>query len=37
VIRLLPPLTIPWEQLDEALDIIETAVEAAVQKTAAAA
>lgn len=37
VIRLLPPLTIPWEQLDEALDIIETSVEAAVQKTAATA
>lgn len=32
VIRLLPPLTIPFDQLDEALDIIEASVEAAVQK-----
>lgn len=30
VIRLLPPLTIPMEQLDEALDIIEASVEAAI-------
>jgi 4-aminobutyrate aminotransferase-like enzyme len=37
VIRLLPPLTIPWEQLDEALDIMEASVEAAVQRTAEAA
>jgi len=36
VIRLLPPLTIPWGQLDEALDILETAVEAAVQRQAVA-
>ena len=36
VIRLLPPLTIPWEQLDEALDIIEASVESAVQGTAVA-
>lgn len=34
VIRLLPPLTIPMDQLHEALDIIEASVEAAVQKTA---
>jgi 4-aminobutyrate aminotransferase/(S)-3-amino-2-methylpropionate transaminase len=34
VIRLLPPLTIPMDQLAEALDIIEASVEAAVQKTA---
>ena len=34
VIRLLPPLTIPMEQLDEALDIIEASIEAAAQKTA---
>lgn len=31
VIRLLPPLTIPFDQLDEALDIIEASVEAAIQ------
>lgn len=30
VIRLLPPLTIPMAQLDEALDIIEASVEAAI-------
>ena len=35
VIRLLPPLTTPWEQVDEALDIIEAALEAAVMKAAA--
>jgi 4-aminobutyrate aminotransferase/(S)-3-amino-2-methylpropionate transaminase len=35
VIRLLPPLTIPMEQLQEALDIIEASVETAVQKQAA--
>lgn len=34
VIRLLPPLTIPMDQLTEALDIIEASVEAAIQKTA---
>ncbi len=34
VIRLLPPLTIPMEQLDEALDIIEASIEAAVQTVA---
>lgn len=33
VIRLLPPLTIPMEQLDEALDIIEASVEAAIAAT----
>ncbi|MDM7255101.1 MAG: 4-aminobutyrate--2-oxoglutarate transaminase [Paracoccus sp. (in: a-proteobacteria)] len=33
VIRLLPPLTIPMAQLDEALDIIEASVEAAVAAT----
>ena len=37
VSRLLPPLTIPMGQLDEALDIIEASVEAAVQKTGAGA
>ncbi len=34
VIRLLPPLTIPFAQLDEALGILEASVEAAIQKTA---
>jgi len=34
VIRLLPPLTIPLEQLDEALDIIEQSLEAALAKAA---
>lgn len=34
VIRMLPPLTIPMEQLAEALDIIEASVEAAIQKAA---
>lgn len=34
VIRLPPPLTIPIEQLDEALDIIEAPVETAVMKKA---
>lgn len=34
VIRLLPPLTIPMDQLAEALDIIEASVEAAIQKAA---
>ncbi|MDQ1901066.1 4-aminobutyrate--2-oxoglutarate transaminase [Paracoccus sp. WLY502] len=35
VIRLLPPLTIPMAQLDEALDIIEASVEAATMRQAA--
>ena len=35
VIRLLPPLTIPMEQLDEALAILESALEAAVMKISA--
>ena len=35
VIRLLPPLTIPMAQLDEALSIIEASIEAAVMKKAA--
>ncbi|UWP88350.1 4-aminobutyrate--2-oxoglutarate transaminase (plasmid) [Aliiroseovarius crassostreae] len=34
-VRLLPPLTIPMEQLDEAMDIIEASIEAAISKTAA--
>lgn len=34
VVRLLPPLTIPMEQLDEALNIIEASLEAAVHKSA---
>ena len=29
-VRLLPPLTVPMEQLDEALDILETSIEAAI-------
>jgi 4-aminobutyrate aminotransferase/(S)-3-amino-2-methylpropionate transaminase len=37
VVRLLPPLTIPFDQLEEGLDILETSVEAAISKTAAAA
>ncbi len=37
VVRLLPPLTTPDAQVDEALDIIESAFEAAISKTAAAA
>ncbi|WP_193175215.1 4-aminobutyrate--2-oxoglutarate transaminase [Oricola nitratireducens] len=37
VVRLLPPLTTPMEQVDEALDILEGALEAAVAKTATAA
>ena len=32
VIRLLPPLTIPFDQLDEALAILEASIEAAIQK-----
>jgi len=35
VIRLLPPLTIPTDQLHEALDILEASIEAAVMKKAA--
>ncbi|KFI32914.1 4-aminobutyrate aminotransferase [Haematobacter missouriensis] len=35
VIRLLPPLTTPWAQVDEALDIIEASIEVAVMKAAA--
>ena len=34
VIRLLPPLTIPFDQLDEALAILEASIEAAIQKAA---
>jgi 4-aminobutyrate aminotransferase len=37
VVRLLPPLTIPFEQLDEGLDILEASIEGAISKTAAAA
>jgi 4-aminobutyrate aminotransferase/(S)-3-amino-2-methylpropionate transaminase len=33
-IRLLPPLTTPIEMVDEALDMIEASVEAAIAKTA---
>nr|WP_281501311.1 4-aminobutyrate--2-oxoglutarate transaminase [Aliiroseovarius sp. S1123] len=36
-VRLLPPLTVPFEQVDEALDIIEASIEAAISKTAVAA
>ena len=34
VIRLLPPLTIPFDQLEEALDILEASVEAALVQPA---
>ncbi|MFN3936416.1 MAG: 4-aminobutyrate--2-oxoglutarate transaminase [Gemmobacter sp.] len=37
VVRLLPPLTTPFEQVDEALDIIEASVEAAITRVATAA
>jgi 4-aminobutyrate aminotransferase/(S)-3-amino-2-methylpropionate transaminase len=37
VIRLLPALTIPFDVLEEGLDILEASIEAAIQKTAAAA
>jgi 4-aminobutyrate aminotransferase len=37
VVRLLPALTIPFEVLEEGLDILEAAIETAIQKTAAAA
>lgn len=36
VIRLLPPLTTPWDMFDEALDILEVSIEAALSKAAAA-
>lgn len=37
VVRLLPPLTTPWEHVDEALDIIEASLEAAMSKSRTAA
>ncbi|NUH63963.1 4-aminobutyrate--2-oxoglutarate transaminase [Sulfitobacter sp. S0837] len=37
VVRLLPPLTIPMAQVDEALDILEASIEAAVGQARAAA
>jgi 4-aminobutyrate aminotransferase/(S)-3-amino-2-methylpropionate transaminase len=37
VVRLLPPLTIPFEVLEEGLDILEASIEGAIMKTAAAA
>lgn len=37
VVRLLPPLTTPMAQVDEALDIIEASIEAAVTRLAGAA
>jgi 4-aminobutyrate aminotransferase len=37
VVRLLPPLTIPFEMLDEGLDILEASIEGAIMKTSAAA
>ena len=37
VVRLWPPLTIPMAQVDEALDILEASIEAAVGQTRAAA
>ena len=37
VVRLLPPLTIPFEVLEEGLDILEAAIEGGITKTAAAA
>lgn len=37
VVRLLPPLTTPMAQVDEALDIIEASIEAAVMRLAGAA
>ncbi|MDA5095554.1 4-aminobutyrate--2-oxoglutarate transaminase [Aliiroseovarius sp. KMU-50] len=36
-VRLLPPLTVPFEQVDEAMDIIEASIEAAINNTAVAA
>lgn len=37
VVRLLPPLTTPVEQVEEALDILEASIEAAITRTAVAA
>ncbi|KUJ85720.1 4-aminobutyrate aminotransferase [Ruegeria marisrubri] len=37
VVRLLPPLTTPMAQVDEALDILDASLEAAIAKTAQAA
>lgn len=37
VIRLLPPLTTPWEQVEEGLAILESALEASIAKLHAAA
>ena len=37
MVRLLPPLTIPFDILDEELDILEASIEGAITKTAAAA
>lgn len=37
VVRLLPPLTTPMAQVDEALDIIEASIEAAITRMASAA
>ena len=37
VVRLLPPLTIPFEILEEGLGILEASIEGAITKTAAAA
>jgi 4-aminobutyrate aminotransferase/(S)-3-amino-2-methylpropionate transaminase len=37
VVRLLPPLTTPFDILDEGLDILEASIEAAISRTAAAA
>jgi 4-aminobutyrate aminotransferase/(S)-3-amino-2-methylpropionate transaminase len=37
VIRLLAPLTIEWEVLEEGLDILEASIEAAFSDTASAA
>jgi 4-aminobutyrate aminotransferase len=37
VVRLLPPLTTPFGILDEGLDILESSIEAAIQRNAAAA
>ncbi len=37
VVRLLPPLTIPFEVLEEGLDILEASVESAIMKTSVAA
>jgi 4-aminobutyrate aminotransferase/(S)-3-amino-2-methylpropionate transaminase len=37
VVRLLPPLTTPFDILDEGLDILEASIEAAIQRNAVAA